>query len=83
MPYKYDVIFTNPKCKKHFYKKPLINSFGEEVYFKREGAYCTPSDGSSLNKQKGNPHERIIKWINDPSSQEIFMATYLFQSRPL
>ena len=79
-PFNYDVIFTNPKCKKHFYDKPLINSYGQEVHFKKEGAYCTPSDNSTLNKQKGNPHEKIIEWMKDPSTQEAFM-TYLSFSK--
>ena len=79
-PFKYDVVFTNPKCKKHFYDKPLINSYGQEVHFKKEGAYCTPSDNSTLNKQKGTPHEKIIEWMKDPSTQEAFM-TYLSFSK--
>ena len=79
-PFNYEVVFTNPKCKKHFYKKPLINSYGQEIHFKTEGAYCTPSDNSALNKQKGNPHDKIIKWIKEPSTQEVFM-TYLSFSK--
>ena len=79
-PFNYEVVFTNPKCKKHFYKKPLLNSYGKEIHFKKEGAYCTPRDNSALNKQKGNPHDKIIKWIKEPSTQEVFM-TYLSFSK--
>ena len=35
-----------------------INSFGEEVYFKRR-SYCS-SDGSSLNKQKGTLTKELL-----------------------
>ena len=79
-PFSYDVVFTNPKCKKHYYEKPLINSYGQEIHFKKEGAYCTPSDNSKLNKQEGNPHQKIIEWMRDSSTQEVFM-TYLSFSK--
>lgn len=77
-PFKYEVLFTNPICKKYFYEAPILNLLGEEVLNKKENAYCTPTDARRVNKQQGTPHEKILKWIKDPETKEIFMAYLSF-----
>ena len=77
-PFKYEVLFTNPICKKYFYEAPILNLLGEEVLNKKENAYCTPTDARTVNKQQGTPHEKILKWIKDPETKEIFMAYLSF-----
>ena len=77
-PYSYELIFTNPKCKKHSYSKPLLNLLGDEVSHKKVNAYCAPSDTWPVNQQLGTPHKKILDWIQDPETKEIFMAYLSF-----
>ena len=79
-PYHYEVLFTNPICKEYFYKTPLQSQSGQKVFSKTKNAYCKGGDSYRSTRRPESPHQRLVDWINDPSSQEIFL-TYLSFSK--
>lgn len=77
-PYKYEVLFTNPVCKTYAYDQPLYSNDGEEVLTKKKNAYCKSSDSNRSAKRENTPHTRLIDWIKDRKTKEIFMAYLSF-----
>jgi hypothetical protein len=82
-PYKYEVLFTNPVCKEYKYSSPLKSNSGKLVYGKTKNSYCKSSDSSVSGRRKNSPHYRLIEWIKDPSTTEIFMAYLSFSKRSI
>ena len=80
-PYKYELIFTNPICSNYYYKTPLDSENGELVRQKPKDAYCKPEDSANVDKQKNNPHYKILEWIRDKKTKEIFMSYLSFSKR--
>lgn len=72
----YDVLFTNPLCKVYPYAEDQIvtNAAGERLLGKPENVYCTKSDGAVSAAREASPQHKLLSWIDDPSTEEIFLA---------
>jgi hypothetical protein len=82
-PYRYDVSFTNPICQEYFYETPLETESGKLVKGKPKNAYCKPGDFLNVDKQKNNPHDKILQLIRDPKTKEIFMSYLSFSKKTI
>ena len=82
-PYNYDVLFTNPDCKEHFYEAPIISVKGNLIFNKPKNAYCRPEENTVVQKQKHTPFYKIKEWIRDPETKEIFMAYLSFSKKAI
>jgi hypothetical protein len=72
----YEVLFTNPTCKLYEYAEPVMSVSGEELTAKPKDAYCTKEDRAASAARPTSPQYRLLEWINDPDTREIFF-TYL------
>ena len=78
-PYKYEVLFTDPECGVYKYKATaqIKTKSGKPLIQKPENVYCKNRyDLSRSGSRSGSPQFRIIEWINDSATKEIFF-TYL------
>lgn len=75
-PYEYDVRFTNPVCETYEYDTPIESRSGEILTAKPKNAYCRKQDAEKSGARKSSPLWKLLDWINDPSTTEIFF-TYL------
>lgn len=75
-PYEYDVRFTNPVCAEYKYDSPVLSNSGDTLTAKPKNAYCKNSDEAASAAQSEAPIKKLLSWINDKNTKEIFF-TYL------
>ena len=80
---EYSVLFTNPLCKKYSYREndQVISNAGAPLMNKPEGAYCTQSDSVPSAARESSPQNKLISWINDPETKEIFFAYLSYSNK--
>jgi hypothetical protein len=80
---EYTVLFTNPVCKKYSYAKDtkVLSNGGKELTEKPQNVYCTPSDGAASADRDSSPQKKLIEWIRDEETKEIFFAYLSFSNR--
>ena len=81
VPYNYEVLFTNPVCKTYTYDGDVESNGGDLLYSKPQGAYCKSSDSRASGNRHKSPQRRLIDWIRNPQTKEIFMAYLSFSNR--
>ena len=70
-----EVRFTNPKCIVHDYEEEVFSNDGALLLAKPEGAYCAGSlDFSNSFTWEDSPRQKLIEWVKDPQTKEIFFA---------
>ncbi len=76
--FDYEVLFTNPTCATYYYDEPVKSNAGKLIEHKPVGAYCDYKDSRATSKRVDppSPQTRLIEWIEDPSTTEVFF-TYL------
>ncbi|MBT3236457.1 MAG: hypothetical protein HN353_10940 [Bdellovibrionales bacterium] len=79
-PYNYQVLFTNPDCSDYYYPTPMENNRGELVQQKPKGAYCKKQDGANSALRPSSPEYRLIEWIRDVKTKEIFFSYLSFSN---
>lgn len=80
-PFQYEVLFTNPVCKTYKYNQPVMANNGEERVSKTKNAYCKGSDSRPSTNRANSPHQRLVDWIRDDNTKEIFLAYLSFSNR--
>jgi len=76
-PYKYEVLFTNPICGPYKYKSEVVSQSGKKLKQKPQNVYCKNQyDLKRSGENPMSPQYRLIEWINDPRTTEVFF-TYL------
>ena len=80
-PYKYEVLFTNPLCKTYKYTEPLMANNGEMVFSKTKNAYCKRGDSRRSGQRNQSPLKRILDWIKQEDTKEVFLAYLSFSQR--
>ncbi len=76
-PYKYEVLFTEPVCKEYRYKSEVKSRSGKILIGKPKNVYCEPkNDSEASGSRDSSPQKRLVDWINDPSTKEVWF-TYL------
>jgi phospholipase D-like protein len=77
---KYDsweVLATNPVCKEYVYGEDVFSVAGEKIAAKPVNVFCSSkNDSGPSGSRPESPQYRLIEWIKDPSTTEIFF-TYL------
>lgn len=78
----YDVLFTNPTCKEYLYQNPtpVLSNAGVQLFGKPKDAYCTASDAEASAVRSSSPQYKLIEWIRDPQTTEIFFTYFSFSN---
>lgn len=74
--FEYDIRFTNPECKEYKYEKPLKSNSGEDIVSRPKNVFCTNGDAAANIKRTETPIYKLLEWINDKDTQEVYF-TYL------
>ncbi len=80
-PYEFEVLFTNPVCAEYKYDEPVEANDGSLLYAKPKNVYCKPSDLARSAARSTSPQRRLIEWISDESTEEVFMAYLSFSNQ--
>ena len=80
-PFKFEPLFTNPVCETYSYGRPLITEDGKTVLSKPKNVYCKPSDESASVSRTIAPQYRIVEWISDKDTKELYLAYLSFSSK--
>lgn len=72
----YEVLFTNPECQEYLYEQTVKSNSGNVLKGKPKNVFCTRFDSKTSGSRPNAPQNRLIEWIQDPSTKEIFF-TYL------
>lgn len=75
-PFHYEVRFTNPQCATYKYDGSVVSEKGQSLVEKPKNVYCKASDAAANINRPGSPSEKLLEWISQPKTTEIFM-TYL------
>jgi hypothetical protein len=78
---EYEVRFTNPTCKLYEFSadQEVYSAAGERLTSKPKDVFCSQTDSAASGSRPESPMYKLLEWINDPSTKEIFF-TYLSYS---
>lgn len=83
-PYKYELLFTNPLCGPYKCSREVKNFDGKILTHKPVNVYCRKkTDRDPSGQQPGSPQRKIIEWINDTSTKEVFFSYPAFSNKPI
>lgn len=80
-PFKFEVLFNNPSCAEHRYETPVLANDGSLLVAKPKDVYCKKSDIATTVSRDVSPQYRLIEWINDPNTRELFLAYLSFSNK--
>jgi hypothetical protein len=80
-PFKFEPLFTNPVCATYSYATPVITTNGSTVSSKPKNVYCKPSDEEASVARNTSPQYRIIEWVSDKETKELYLAYLSFSSK--
>ncbi len=74
----YEVMFTNPTCADYKYgpDQHVVSSDGQPLTQKPKNVFCTQADSAASGDRPEAPQRKLLGWINDPGTKEVFF-TYL------
>lgn len=80
---EYTVLFTNPLCRKYAYpaEQQVLSNAGERLTHKPENVYCGPGDSAASAERDTSPQKKLLDWIKDPETTEIFFAYLSFSNK--
>lgn len=80
---EYTVLFTNPVCRKYAYPgdQEILSNTGERLTHKPENVFCAPSDAAASGARESSPQKKLIDWIKDPETKEIFFTYLSFSNK--
>jgi hypothetical protein len=76
---EYQVLFTNPVCKEYRYDQEVLSNAGDVLEAKPQNVFCSQSDSAPSAARPESPQNKLLTWIDDPETKEIFF-TYLSYS---
>ncbi len=81
----YEVLFTNPVCRRYDYAADQVvtTAAGERLLSKPENVYCTRADAAASGARAESPQNKLITWIDDPSTEEVFLAYFSMSNAPV
>jgi hypothetical protein len=80
-PYKFEALFTNPVCETYAYTTPIVSENGKMLESKPKNVYCKPADEAASVARSDSPQYRIIEWISDKDTKELYLAYLSFSSK--
>ncbi|MBX3198316.1 MAG: hypothetical protein KF894_09235 [Labilithrix sp.] len=80
---EYTVLFTNPVCKKYAYTdaQDVFSNAGTRLLHKPENVFCAPSDAAASGARDSSPQKKLVDWIADPETKEIFFTYLSFSNK--
>src|SRR5690349_11842116 len=80
---EWDVRFTNPVCQLYSYgsDQNVVSVSGEKLTAKPKDVFCTGRDRAASAGRPEAPQTKLIEWIRDPSTTEIFIAYLTFSNQ--
>jgi len=80
---EYTVLFTNPVCRKYEYgpNQEVLSNAGERLTHKPENVFCSAADSAASAARDSSPQKKLIEWIRDPETKEIFFAYLSFSNK--
>lgn len=80
---EYTVLFTNPVCRRYDYAadQAVVSNAGQPLTHKPEGAFCSASDSAASAARASSPQSKLIDWIRDPETKEIFFSYLSFSNK--
>jgi hypothetical protein len=80
---EYTVLFTNPVCKKYSYPadQEVLSNAGERLTHKPENVFCAPSDADASGARESSPQKKLLDWIKDSETKEIFFTYLSFSNK--
>jgi hypothetical protein len=80
---EYSVLFTNPLCREYAYPagQQVLSNSGEVLTHKPKDVYCGPDDGLASADRDTSPQKKLLEWIKDPETTEIFFAYLSFSNK--
>lgn len=80
-PFNYEVLFTNPVCQTYKYDRAVITESGKTLSQKPQDVYCKPADEEKSVSRVSAPQYRIVEWVSDKNTKELFLAYLSFSSK--
>ena len=80
-PFEYEPLFTNPVCENYKYDRPVFTVSGKNLIGKPQNVYCKPSDEAASVSRKNSPQYRIVEWVSDKNTKELYMAYLSFSAK--
>jgi len=80
---QFEVLFTNPPCPAYaFADGANVRSFGgTSLTNTPPGVFCKAWDATAAGEQSASPQKRLVEWIRDPATEEVFFAYLSFSNR--
>jgi hypothetical protein len=78
----YEVLFTNPVCRRYEFGdwQDVVSEGGEQLLAKPENVFCTYDDIDASAARPQSPQRRLIDWIEDPATTEVFFTALSFSN---
>lgn len=74
-PFEYDLRFTNPLCDAKAYSvDDIVDHQGNKLTHTKKNVYCNSGDAQINRERENSPFNKLIQWIKDPSTKEIFLS---------
>lgn len=80
-PFQFEALFTNPVCATYSYDRPVTTESGKTVTSKPKNVYCKQSDEAASVSRQNSPQYRIVQWISDRNTKELYLAYLSFSSK--
>ncbi len=78
---EYDVLFTNPVCADYSYDQEVHSIGGDLLTQKPKNVWCSRSDAAASGDRDEAPQKKLLSWIDDPETKEIFFTYLSFSNR--
>lgn len=80
---EYSVLFTNPVCKRYEYPATteVVSNRGDRLLAKPDNAFCASGDALASAARDSSPQKKLVDWIRDPDTKEIFFAYLSFSNK--
>ena len=81
-PYKYEVLFTDPVCGPYFYKNQVKSVSGKALQQKPLNTFCIKKNDLAKSGERSiSPQKRLIDWIEDKETKEVFFTYLTFSNK--
>lgn len=79
----FEVRFTNPVCKDYKYSpaQTVISVDGQQLTQKPKNTFCSRLDSTASANRPEAPQYKLVEWIRDADTKEIFFAYLSFSNR--
>jgi len=80
---EYTVLFTNPTCRDYAFPSDqvVLSNGGARLTQKPKDVFCGPADAAPSGARESSPQNKLLSWIADPETNEIFFAYLSFSNR--